>query len=231
MAQAEAATRSGPRYAQVPVGNYAIIVAVFCGVLLISNIGATKLITFGVFNTDGGAFLFPLVYIIGVVLAEVYGLKAAKRAIYVGFALAILAAFTFWLVAISPPAIEYENQAAFEAVLGFLPRIVVASLVAYLVGQMINAFVLVKIKERTREGKLWVRLLGSSLVGQTADTTVFALIAFLGILTGAAFLNYLVLGIVYKVAVEVILMPVTYVVIAAVKRREPTYNEATPLPE
>lgn len=229
MTQAHVATQYGPRYAQVPAGNYAVIVAVFCGVLLISNIGATKLITFGVFNTDGGAFLFPLVYIIGDVLAEVYGLRAAKRAIYVGFALAILAAFTFWLVAISPPAIEYEHQAAFESVLGFLPRIVVASLAAYLVGQMINAFVLVRIKDRTQEGKLWLRLLGSSLVGQTADTTVFALIAFLGIFTGAAFLNYLFLGIVYKVAVEVILMPVTYLVIAAVKRREPTYGEATPL--
>ena len=109
---------------------YPVIVGVFVGVLLISNVGATKLISFGPIITDGGAFLFPLAYIIGDVLSEVYGLKAARRAILVGFAMLIVAAITFFLVQVSPPADGYENQDAFEAVLGFVPRIVLASIAA-----------------------------------------------------------------------------------------------------
>lgn len=109
-------TRSATQFATVTTGYYPVVVAVFCGLLLISNIGATKLIEFGPIITDGGAFLFPLVYITGDVLSEVYGLKAARRAIYLGFFLAVLAALTFWLVQISPPANGYENQEAFEAV-------------------------------------------------------------------------------------------------------------------
>lgn len=201
----------------------------FCGFLLISNIGATKLIAFGPIITDGGAFLFPLVYILGDVLSEVYGLKAARRAIYTGFALSALAAFTFFLVQVSPAAADYEHQEAFEAVLGFLPRIVIASLAAYFIGQLVNAWVLVRIKERTKEKKLWLRLIGSTFVGEAADTLVFALIAFYGILTGGEFINYLIFGFVYKVTVEIVLLPVTYLVIGAVKRREPTYGEPDPV--
>ncbi len=212
-----------PRYAMTGSGHYATVVAIFCGLLLISNIGATKLIEFGPIITDGGAFLFPLVYITGDVLSEVYGLKAATRAIYLGFGLAMLAAFTFWIVQISPPAPGYENQEAFAAVLGFVPRIVVASLAGYLVGQFLNAYVLVKIKERTQEKKLWMRLIGSTLVGEAADTVVFCTIAFYGIITGGDFLNYVIVGYVYKVGLEVVLLPITYRVIALVKRHEPTY--------
>jgi uncharacterized integral membrane protein (TIGR00697 family) len=215
------------RYAKMPVGHYATVLALFCGLLLISNIGATKAITFGPINTDGGAFLFPLVYVLGDVLSEVYGLKAAKRAIYIGFFLAALAAFVFWVVSISPPAAEWENQEAFEAILGFLPRIVIASLAAYLVGQLLNAWILVKLKEREKESRLWVRLLGSSFVGQGADTFVFGMIAFYGIFTGWGFINYLIVGFVYKVAVEVIMLPVTYYVIRKLKASEPTYGLVT----
>lgn len=195
----------------------------FCGLLLISNIGATKLIEFGPIITDGGAFLFPLVYITGDVLSEVYGLKAARRAIYLGFFLAVLAALTFWLVQISPPANGYENQEAFEAVLGFVPRIVLASICGYLVGQLLNAYVLVKIKERTQEKALWVRLIGSTVIGELADTVVFCTIAFYGIITGGEFLNYVVIGYLYKTLLEVVLLPLTYRVISAVKQHEPTY--------
>lgn len=211
------------RFAIPPAGNYAAIVAVFCGLLLISNIGATKLIEFGPIITDGGVFLFPLVYIIGDILSEVYGFKAARKAILLGFGLSILAALTFWLVQISPPAASWENQEAFEAVVGFVPRIVLASIAGFLVGQLLNAYVLVKIKAKTREKALWLRLLGSSFVGELADTVVFCTIAFYGILTGGDFLNYVLVGYVYKTAVEVLLLPVTYRVIAAVKKREPTY--------
>ena len=211
------------KFAIPAAGNYAAIVALFCGLLLISNIGATKLIEFGPIITDGGAFLFPLVYIIGDILSEVYGFKAARKAILLGFGLSILAALTFWLVQISPPVASWENQEAFEAVVGFVPQIVLASIAGFLVGQLLNAYVLVKIKERTREKALWLRLLGSSFVGELADTVVFCTIAFYGVITGGEFLNYVIVGYVYKTAVEIILLPVTYRVIAAVKKREPTY--------
>jgi len=215
---------SAPHFAKVGSSVYPTIVAVFVGLLLISNIGAVKLIAFGPLITDGGAFLFPLVYIVGDVLAEVYGWKAARRAIWIGFAMAILAAVTFYLVQISPPADGWENQAAFEAVLGFLPRIVLASILGFLVGQLLNAYVLVWIKKRTHEKKLWARLMGSTVVGEFADTLVFCTVAFYGVITGGDFLTYVIVGFVYKTAVEIILLPVTYRVIAYVKRREPTYE-------
>jgi len=215
-----------PHFAKVPSSLYPGIVAVFVALLLISNIGAVKLIEFGPFITDGGAFLFPLVYIVGDVLAEVYGWKAARRAIILAFAMSALAAFTFWLVQISPPAEAWENQAAFEAVLGFVPRIVLASILGFLVGQLLNAYVLVWIKKRTQEKRLWARLLGSTVVGEFADTVVFCTIAFYGVITGGDFLTYVLVGFAYKTAVEVILLPVTYRVIAFVKKREPTYELA-----
>ena len=215
-----------PHFAKVPSSLYPGIVAVFVALLLISNIGAVKLIEFGPFITDGGAFLFPLVYIVGDVLAEVYGWKAARRAIILAFAMSALAALTFWLVQISPPAEAWENQAAFESVLGFVPRIVLASILGLLVGQLLNAYVLVWIKKRTQEKRLWARLLGSTVVGEFADTVVFCTIAFYGVITGGDFLTYVLVGFAYKTAVEVILLPVTYRVIAFVKKREPTYELA-----
>jgi len=205
---------------------YPVIVGVFVGLLLISNIGAVKLIAFGPIITDGGAFLFPLVYIVGDVLSEVYGFRAARRAIFTGFAMSVLAAATFWVVQISPAADGWENQEAFESVLGFVPRIVLASIAGYLVGQLLNAWVLVKIKERTKEKALWLRLIGSTAVGELADTIVFCTIAFYGVITGAEFLIYVAFGYAYKTLLEVILLPVTYPVIGWVKRREPTYELA-----
>jgi len=204
-------------------GNYDLIVVLFCGMLLISNIGATKLIQFGPIITDGGAFLFPLTYIFGDVLSEVYGFGKARRAIFLGFGLSILASLTFWVVQLAPAADAYENQAAFEAVLGFVPRIVLASLLGFLAGQLLNAYVLVRIKQRTKERHLWARLIGSTLVGELADTVVFCTIAFYGVITGADFLNYVITGYVYKCLVEVIMLPVTYPVIGLIKRHEPDY--------
>ena len=228
-------TTSGPRYVRHPTGIYTVVVALFCGLLLISNIAATKLITVvdglpviqGIF-TDGGAFLFPLTYILGDVLAEVYGLRQARRAIWLGFGLAALASLTFLVVGLAPPGPGYENQDAFLAVLGFVPRIVAASLAGYLAGQFLNAYVLVKIKNRTNEGKLWVRLVGSTVVGELADTALFCFIAFVGVFpTWSSLVSYTVTGYLYKVAVEVIFLPVTYIVIKAIKRREPDYAAAS----
>lgn len=217
-------TTPGVHFASSTKGLYPVIVGIFVGLLLISNIGAVKLIAFGPIITDGGAFLFPLVYIVGDVLSEVYGFAAARRAILIGFAMSVLAALTFWLVQISPAADGWGNQEAFEAVLGFVPRIVLASICGYLVGQLLNAWVLVKIKERTREKALWLRLIGSTAIGELADTVVFCTIAFFGVITGYDFLVYVLVGYLYKTLLEVVLLPITYPVIDYVKRHEPTYE-------
>lgn len=199
---------------------YPLIAAIFCSLLLISNIGATKFIDFGPIKTDGGAFLFPLTYILGDVLTEVYGFKAARRIIFTGFGIGILAGLTFWLVQISPAADGWENQAAFESILGFVPQIVAASVLAFLCGQLSNSWTLVWIKQRTNGNKLWARLIGSTIVGELVDTFVFTLVASLGRLNLSEFLNYLATGYFYKTMYEVILLPITYRVISAVKKHE-----------
>lgn len=215
-----------PVYASTTSGYYPLITAVFVSLLVISNIGAVKLIAVGPLILDGGAFLFPLVYITGDILSEVYGFKAARKAIFIGFAMSVLAAITFWLVQLSPPGGGWNNQEAYEAILGFVPRIVLASVCGFVVGQLLNSYVLVKIKARTNEGSLWVRLIGSTLVGELADTIVFCTIAFYGIVTGGDFLNYVIVGYLYKTLLEVVMLPVTYRVIARVKANEPSYVAA-----
>lgn len=199
---------------------YPVIAALFCSMLLISNIGATKFIDFGPIKTDGGAFLFPLTYILGDLITEVYGFKAARRIIYTGFGIGILAGFTFWLVQISPAAEGWENQVAFESILGFVPQIVAASVIAFLLGQLSNSWTLVWIKKQTHGKQLWARLIGSTVVGEFVDTFVFTLIASLGRLNFEEFLNYLATGYLYKTLFEVILLPITYRVIRTVKRHE-----------
>lgn len=221
-------------------GNYDLVLAAFVGMLLISNIGATKLIAFGPrldvagfpllpIITDGGAILFPLTYILGDVLAEVYGLRRANRAIITGFVLAAVMSLTFLAVDAAPPAADWPNQDAWHAVLGFVPRIVVASLLGFISGQFLNALVLVRIKQRWGTGRLWVRLITSTVVGEFADTLVFCMIAFgpLGNVLGGdsvdwpTLINYTAVGWFYKTGVEVIFLPVTYRVIAWVRKREP----------
>jgi queuosine precursor transporter len=223
------------------LSSYDLVLATFVGMLLISNIGATKLIAFGPelqlggiqllpIITDGGALLFPLTYILGDILAEVYGLRRANRAIIIGFVLAGLMSLTFLAVDAAPPAADWANQDAWHAVLGFVPRIVVASLLGYLAGQMLNALVLVRIKQRWGEQRLWVRLIGSTFVGEFADTLTFCMIAF-GPLGGEsipwpALINYTAVGWLYKVSVEVLFLPITYRVIAWVKRHEQKLSAA-----
>lgn len=218
---------SSPNFARVGSGLYPTLVAVFVSLLLISNIGAVKLIELGPIIVDGGVFLFPLVYLMGDVLSEIYGFTAARRAIVIAFAMSILAAVTFWLVQVSPSAQAWGNQAAFEAVLGFVPRIVLASILGFLMGQLLNAYVLVKIKSRTQEKKLWLRLIGSTVVGEFADTLVFCTVAFYGVITGGDFLTYVLVGFLYKTGIEVVLLPITYRVIDWVKSKEPTYALAS----
>lgn len=199
---------------------YDIVAVFFVAFLLLSNIGATKLIEIGPLIFDGGAILFPLTYILGDVLSEVYGFKKARRVIILGFAASLLGSLTFWLVQIAPPASTYENQEAFAAVLGVVPRFVIASMIGYLAGQLLNSWVLVRIKERWGSQHLWARLLGSTLVGEMADTALFCIIAWAGVETWSVIANLAIVGYFYKVAVEAILLPVTYAVVGKVKHYE-----------
>jgi uncharacterized integral membrane protein (TIGR00697 family) len=213
---------------------YPTLVAIFTGLVLISNVSATKGIAFGPILgdwsliTDGGFIVFPLTYVIGDVLSEVYGFKATRRAIYIAFAMEAIAAFTFWLTAYLPAADFYTNQAAFEAVVKPFTQLIIAGLAGFIVGQTLNAWVVVRIKARTKEKHLWARLIGSTIVGEFADTVVFCAIAAgaIGITTWGDFLTYVALGWVYKTVVEILVLPVTYRVIAYIKRREPTYQPA-----
>lgn len=231
------ASRPDVRFASRGSSHFDVLLALFVVVLVVSNIAATKSIEFGSGSwsigslqlwpvvTDGGAFLFPLAYIVGDVISEVYGFKAARRAVLMGFAAAILAAFTFWLVEIAPGASFYENQDAFESVAGPVAQIVLASVTGYVVGQLLNSWVLVRMKARTQEKGLVGRLAASTGVGEMADTFLFCAIAAtaIGIDSMGVFWNYFVVGVIYKVAVELLVMPLTVAVIGWLKRREPTY--------
>jgi uncharacterized integral membrane protein (TIGR00697 family) len=118
-------------------------------------------------------------------------------------------------------------QEAYSAVVGFVPRIVLASLCAFLIGETLNSYVLVKIKQRTKERLLWVRLIGSTVVGEFADTLVFCTVAFYGVITGAEFVNYVITGYLYKTLLEVVLLPITYRVVAFLKQRDAEYQTLT----
>ncbi|MCW2749795.1 MAG: hypothetical protein JWR83_905 [Aeromicrobium sp.] len=237
-----AATASAPaekiHYASRGSSYFDVILALFCVVLVVSNIAATKSTEFITGHdvsigpvqvlpiiSDGGAILFPLAYILGDVISEVYGFKAARRAILVGFGTAILAFATFLAAMKLPGASFYENQKAFESVVWSGVQIVCASMVAYLTGQFLNSYVLVRMKARSAEHSLWRRLIGSTGVGEAADTFIFCSIAAsaIGITTGGQFVNYFVVGFVFKCSVEIVVSPVTMLVINALKDREPTY--------
>ena len=160
-------------FAQVGSAYYPILVAVFTALVIISNVTATKGVAFGPVITDGGFIVFPLTYVIGDVLSEVYGFKAARRAILLGFSMNVLAALAFWVTIYLPAADFYENQAALENVVHAYTQLIIAGLAGFIVGQTINAWVVVAIKERTKEKHLWARLVGSTFAGQLGDTLVF----------------------------------------------------------
>ncbi|MBX8996056.1 queuosine precursor transporter [Corynebacterium testudinoris] len=208
----------------IPIHNsvYPVIVAFFVAVFLISNILATKGVSVGPLITDGAFFLFPVAYILGDVLSECYGFKAARRAIFTGFGVTILAVVSFYIAIWLPPAEFYEGQEQFAYVLGLVPQIVLASLAGYLVGQLLNSWVLVAMKKRTGEKSLWARLIGSTVVGEFGDTLLFCLIAapVIGITTLPELANFVIVGFVWKTLIEVVLLPVTYLVIGWVKKRE-----------
>lgn len=221
-------TTAADRIAFAKVGSayYPVLVAVFTALVIISNVTATKGVAFGPLITDGGFLVFPLTYVIGDVLSEVYGFRAARRAIFTGFAMNALAALAFWITVYLPAADFYANQEHFANVVGAYTQLIVAGLAGFLVGQTLNAWAVVRIKQRTKEKHLWARLIGSTFVGQLGDTLVFCAIAAgaIGITSIGDFVTYAALGWLYKTAVEIVVLPVTYRVIAFIKRREPSYT-------
>lgn len=206
------------------------ITALFVVVLIVSNIASTKVVLLGPFTFDGGTILFPLAYIFGDVLTEVYGYKRSRRVIWTGFFLLILATLTFGIVNALPTPPDQQNTAqAFSTILGLVPRIVLASLVAYWVGEFVNSYVLAKLKIATQGRWLWTRTLGSTLIGQGLDTGLFLLIAFYGVWDNALLWTVFVSNYVFKVGVEALFTPLTYAIVGFLKRaeREDYYDRDT----
>ncbi len=226
--ESQTLSKPAPRFASIGSPYFGIMLACMAVVLILSNIGAAKGVVFGPIITDGGFFLFPLAYILGDVMSEIYGFKVARKAIITSFALSAFASLCYWII-IALPGFndDYGNakQAAIEGALGPVPQIVLASLLAFLAGQTINSLILVRMKARSGERTLWARLMGSSGVGEFVDTLIFCSIAasVIGITDFGSFTNYVLVGFVYKVGVQYILVPVTSLVIGWIKKREPSY--------
>lgn len=213
---------SGSSYIPVQKSAYPVLLALFTTIFILSNIVSTKGVQVGPLVTDGAFFLFPAAYVIGDVISECYGFRAARRAVWTGFLAMVIAVSTFYVAILLPAASFYEEQAAFAATLGLVPRIVVASLSGYAAGQLLNAWLLTLMKDRLGERGLWKRLLGSTVVGEFGDTLIFCLIAapVIGISTVGDTANYVVVGFVWKTLVEVVVMPITYLVIRRIKAHE-----------
>lgn len=213
---------SGSSYIPVQKSAYPVLLALFTTIFVLSNIVSTKGVQVGPLVTDGAFFLFPAAYVIGDVISECYGFRAARRAVWTGFLAMIIAVSTFYVAILLPAASFYEGQAAFAVTLGLVPRIVVASLSGYAAGQLLNAWLLTLMKDRLGERGLWKRLLGSTVVGEFGDTLIFCLIAapVIGISTVGGTANYVVVGFVWKTLIEVAVMPITYLVIRRIKAHE-----------
>lgn len=197
-----------------------IILGLFVAVLLISNIASTKIVDFGPFEFDGGTLLFPLAYIFGDILTEVYGYEKSRRVIWLGFFSAALMSGVLMIVGALPAASGWENQDAYQKILGLTPRLVLASLIAYFAGEFANSITLAKMKILTKGKFLWLRTIGSTLIGEGLDTVLFCLIAFWGILPNGLLLTIIISNYIFKCGVEVVLTPLTYKIVYFLKKAE-----------
>ena len=197
-----------------------LIMALFVAVLLISNTASSKILNLGPFTFDGGTILFPISYIFGDILTEVYGYRRSRRVIWTGFFCAALMAIVYAVVGALPPAQGWNGQEAYVTILGTTPRIVIGSLVAYWAGEFSNSFTLAKMKLLTQGRWLWTRTIGSTIVGQAVDTTLFVLIAFAGLLPWSLLISVLLSNYVFKVSVEALATPITYKVVGYLKKVE-----------
>ena len=194
--------------------------ALFVTCLLTANITAAKLIAVGHLTLTAGIVIFPLSYILGDVLTEVWGYAAARRVIWLGFACNAVMVAAVWAGGALPPAPFWKGQAAWDEILGQAPRILVASFAAYLVGEFANAYVLAKLKIATAGRWLWVRTIGSTIVGEGLDSLVFVALAFSGTLSAGALVVIFVNQWLVKVIYEAVATPLTYAAVGWLKARE-----------
>ena len=210
------------------------VMAAFVAILLLSNIiGAAKPAQITVFGHawvfGAGILFFPLGYVIGDVLTEVYGYARARRVIWAGFAAMLFLAFMSWVVVSLPPADGWDGQGAYEQVFGQVPRIVFASIAAFWAGEFVNSYVLARMKLMTKGRYLWMRTIGSTIAGQGIDSLIFYPLAFWGVWENEAVIAVMITNWALKVGWEAALTPVTYQVVGFLKRREnvDVYDEDT----
>ena len=204
-----------------------IIIAVFITCLITANIIAVKVISLGPLVLPAAIFVFPISYIFGDVLTEVYGYRLARRVIWLGFACNLIFVFFAWVGQLLPPAGFWEGQAAYQSILGNTPRLLAASFLGYLAGEFANSFVLSRMKILTRGRWLWSRTIGSTVVGQALDTSIFITLAFIG--TGATVPQMILYHWASKVFIEAVCTPGTYAIVNLLKRAEgiDTYDYET----
>lgn len=196
------------------------ITAFFSIILLVSNIASSKIVAIGSLTLDAGTILFPLSYIFGDILTEVYGYARSRRIIWIGFAMILLSSVVFMIVQALPASPAWHGQQAYEQILGLTPRIVFASLIAFFTGEFINSYIMARLKIRTKGRFLWLRTITSTLVAQGLDTGLFIMIAFFGVLENQLVISLIVSNYIFKVGVEVIFTPITYTIARTLKRRE-----------
>ena len=203
--------------------------ALFITCLLTANVTASKLISVGSLTLTAGIVLFPVSYIVGDVLTEVWGYAAARRVIWLGFACNLLMVAAIWAGGALPPAPFWKGQAAYEEILGQTPRILAASFVAYLLGEFANAYVLARLKIATAGRWLWVRTIGSTVVGEGLDSLVFVALAFAGTVASGVLVEIFFNQWLVKVVYEAAATPLTYAAVGWLKARErlDTYDVAT----
>jgi uncharacterized integral membrane protein (TIGR00697 family) len=199
---------------------YDLLVSAFVAVLLISNLVAPKFIAWGPFLFSGAQLLFPITYIFGDIFTEVYGYAGSRRAIWNGFLASLLLTGISTVVVALPPAPEWKHQEAYEIVLGSMPRIVVASLVAYWAGEFANSFVMARMKVLTGGKYLWMRTIGSTVVGQAVDSILVITIIFAGTVPISTMLTLIISGYGGKVIYEALATPLTYAVVNWLKKVE-----------
>jgi uncharacterized integral membrane protein (TIGR00697 family) len=199
---------------------FVIIVALFITCLITANIIAVKLISLYGLILPAAIIIFPLSYIIGDILTEVYGYQQARRVIWLGFFCNLLTVVAIWLGQMLPPASFWDGQASFERILGYAPRLLFASFLAYLVGEFTNAYVLAKLKIATRGRWLWLRTISSTIIGQGLDSAVFITLAFVGTIPLYSLISAVVVQWLVKSLYEAVVTPVTYMVVALLKRKE-----------
>lgn len=199
---------------------FVVICSLFVTSLITANIIAVKLVDIAGLIVPAGIIVFPVSYIVGDILTEVYGFRVAKRIIWLGFFCNLLAVMAILVGQILPGAAFWDGQAAYERILGYTPRLLIASLLAFLVGELSNSFVLARLKILTEGKHLWMRTIGSTIVGQGFDSLIFILIAFAGTTPVSAMITAILTQWGFKVAYETLATPVTYYVVNRVKRVE-----------